>query len=118
MMTRDEQVVLVKAAAVIETLGKQNDWLTEQLAIALHEKQATKLAHTMVDKGLIAATDLEKKASELTQDQNLDIVKKAIELNEAGFNLGSLEKQATVEGSEGAELDPLTQYLVDHIHGR
>lgn len=117
-MTRDERAMLMKAASVIEQLGKEREMLIEQLATALHEKQAHKLASDMADKGLIAREDMQKKASELTKESDLGVVKKAIDLAEMGFDLGKVEKRASVEGHEGGELDPMTEYLAGFINGR
>jgi hypothetical protein len=118
-MTRDEQAVMVKAASLIEKLGKEREFLVEQLALALHEKQAGTLAREMADKGMIAPEDLEKKASELAKEQDLGVVRKAVDLVQGGFDLGKIEKKASVEGSgDGSEMDPMTEYLVNFIHGR
>jgi hypothetical protein len=118
MMTRDEQAVLMKAAAVIEKLGKEREYLIDQLANAMHEKQAHTIAADMADKGMVAREDVEKKAAELALEPDLGIVKKAVDLSQRGFELGRLEKTAQLEdGSEG-EMDPLTEMLVNHIRGR
>lgn len=117
MMTRDEQAVLLKAADVIEKLGHENERLVEMLAHALHEKQALKIAREMAEKGLIAPDELDKKAQELAQEPDLGVVKKAVDLSQRGFELGKVEKKASVEGMEGGELDPITEYLIGHIHG-
>ncbi len=118
-MTRDEQAALLKAASVIEKLGKEREQLIEMLAVALQEKQARKLASEMVSKGFVQQDDLDKKAEELAKEDDLGMVKKALDLTQSGFDLGKLEKKASVDGVEGAEeLDPMTAYLVDYIHGR
>jgi hypothetical protein len=119
MMTREEQTALLKAASVIEKLGKEREMLIDALAKAMHEKNAVKLAYEMAEKGLIAQEDLTKKAEELTKEEDLSVVKKAVDLSQRGFELGKLEKRASVDGvQDGEELDPLTQCLVDHINGR
>lgn len=117
-MTRDEQAALLKAAAVIEKLGKEREQLISMLAVALHEKQARKLAGEMAQQGLIPQEEMDKKAEELAKEDDLGIVKKAVDLTQNGFNLGKVEKKASVEGAEEGELDPMTEYLVDYIHGR
>lgn len=118
-MTREEQTVMLKAANVIEQLGKEREALIDQVANLMHEKQAFKLAAEMGRKGIVAHEDIEKKAEELSKEEDLGIVKKAVDLSERGFELGRLEKTASVEGAaEGEELDPLTSYLVDHVRGR
>jgi len=119
MMTRDEQAVLMKAASVIEKLGKEREYLISELAKAVQEKEAHRLAREMAEKGLIAQEDLDKKAAELSTEEDLGVVKKAVSMTEKGFSMGKVEKTAGVEGqAEGEELDPLTAYLVDHINGR
>ena len=118
MMTRDEQAVLLKAAAVIEKLGKEREQLIGMLAQALHEKSAVKLAREMADKGLIAPEEFDKKARELAREEDLGIVKKALDLAQGGFDLGKVEKKASVESSGDGELDPMTEYLVGYINGR
>lgn len=119
MMTREEQTALLKAASVIEKLGHEREMLIEALAKALHEKDAVKIAHEMAEKGLIAQEDLSKKAEELSKEEDLGIVKKAVDLSQRGFELGKLEKRANVDGvQDGEEMDPMTEYLVDHINGR
>lgn len=117
-MTRDEQAVLMKAAGVIEQLGKEREILIDMVAQALHEKQASALARDMAQKGLIAQDELDKKAQELSKENDLGIVKKAIDLAQNGFELGKLEKRAAVEGDEAGSLDPMTDYLVNYIQGR
>lgn len=117
-MTRDERAMLLKSAAVIEQLGKERELLIEQLAEALHERQAYKLAGEMAEKGLIAREELQKKASELSRESDLGVVRKAVDLAERGFDLGKVEKRASVEGSENGELDPMTEYLAGFINGR
>jgi hypothetical protein len=118
MMTRDEQAVLVKAAAVIEQLGKERAMLIDQLAVAMHEKQAHTIAADMADKGMVSREDVEKKAAELALEPDLGIVKKAVDLSQRGFEMGRIEKTAQLEdGSEG-DMDPLTEMLVNHIRGR
>lgn len=116
-MTKDEQEVLLKAAGLIEKLGQDRESLIALLAQSLHEKSANKLAHSMVDKGLIAPEQLEKKASELAGEPDLGIVKRAVDLAQSGFELGKLES-VTVEGQQGEELDPMTDMLVGYIQGR
>lgn len=118
MMTRDEQAVLLKAAAVIEKLGKERDQLIDMLAQALHEKNAVKLAREMAEKGLIQPEEFDKKAQELAREEDLGIVKKAVDLAQSGFELGRLEKKASVATSPDGELDPVTEYLVGFINGR
>jgi hypothetical protein len=118
-MTRDEQAALLKAASVIEKLGKEREQLIGMLASALHEKQARKLASEMVTKGFVQQDDLDKKAEELAKEDDLGMVKKALDLTQNGFDLGKIEKKASVDGAESVEdLDPMTAYLVDYIHGR
>lgn len=118
-MTRDEQTMLLKAASVIETLGKQNEFLTEQVALLLHEREAHKLASVMAEKGIVAHEDIEKKAAEIAREENLGVIRKAVDLQERGFELGRVEKTASVEGSDGEEeMDPLTALLVGDIKGR
>lgn len=118
-MTRDEQAMLLKAATVIEQLGKEREYLIDQLAVALHEKQAVKLAQEMGQRGLIAPEDVEKKAGELTKEADLSVVKKALDLADRGFELGKVEKRASVDGvADGEEMDPLTEYLANHVNGR
>ncbi len=118
MMTREEQTALLKAASLIEKLGKENDQLTDMLANALHEKHAIKIARDMAEKGLIANEDLDKKAQELAAEPDLGVVKKAVDLSQKGFDLGRLEKTASVEGQEDGDLDPMTEYLKDYVTGR
>lgn len=118
MMTREEQVALTKAASLIEKLGKEREQLIEMLASALHEKHAMKLAREMAERGLIAAEDMDKKASELVNEPDLGIVKKAIDLSQKGFELGKVEKTASIEGFENGELDPMTEYLAGYVNGR
>jgi hypothetical protein len=118
MMTRDEQAVLVKAAAVIEQLGKEREFLIGELAIAKHEKQAHSIAADMAEKGMVSREDVEKKAAELALEPDLGIVKKAVDLSQRGFEMGRIEKTAQLEdGSEG-DMDPITEMLVNHIRGR
>lgn len=118
-MTRDEQAMLLKAAGTIEQLAKEREFLIDKLAEALHEKQASKIARDMGERGLIAPEDIEKKASELAKEDDLGIVRKAVDLAERGFDLGKLEKRASVDGvADGEEMDPLTAYLADHVSGR
>lgn len=115
-MTRDEQVVMLKAASLIEKLGKEREYLIDQLALVLHEKQAHSLASEMVKKGLVSEDDLDKKASELSKEADLGVVRRAVDLAQTGFDLGKLEKKAEVEGAEGEEeLDPITALLVNDI---
>ena len=117
-MTRDERAMLVKAASVIEQLGKEREYLIGALAEALHEKQAHSLASEMAEKGLIAREELQKKASELAKESDLGVVKKAVDLAGRGFDIGKVEKRASVEGHEDGELDPMTEYLAGFIDGR
>lgn len=117
-MTRDEQAVMLKSAALIEKLGSERAWLIDQLALALHEKQARTLAGEMADKGLIAHSEMDKKAIELAKEDDLGIVKKAVDLTQSGFGMGKVEKTASVEGAENGEMDPMTEYLVGFINGR
>lgn len=118
-MTRDEQAMLLKAASAIEQLAKEREFLIDKLAEALHEKQASRIAHDMGERGLIAPEDVEKKAGELTKEADLSVVRKALDLAERGFDLGKLEKRASVDGvAEGEEMDPLTEYLANHVNGR
>ena len=118
-MTRDEQTALMKAAALIEKLGKERDFLVDQLATALHEKGATSLARDMAAKGIIAPEDMDKKALELAKEPDLNIVKKAMDLTERGFDLGKLEKRSSVEGlAPGEEMDEITEYLAGFVNGR
>lgn len=115
-MTRDEQAVLLKAAATIEKLGKEREALIGMLAEALHEKQASKIAREMAAKGMIASEDMEKKASELAKESDLGVIRKAVDLAERGFDLGKLEKRAAVDGvADGEEMDPMTSYLADYV---
>lgn len=107
----------MKAANLIEKLGQERDALIEALAKTLHEKSAHQLAQSMAERGLIQPDEVEKKASELSKEEDLGIVKKAVDLAQSGFEMGHLEKVA-VEGQEGEELDELTAYLVGHIQGR
>jgi hypothetical protein len=118
IMTRDEQAVMVKAASLIEKLGKERAFLIDELAATLHEKHASILAREMVDKGMLASEDMEKKAIELSKEPDLGMIKKAVDLAQGGFDLGKIEKTSSVEGSDGSELDPVTEYLVNFIHGR
>lgn len=117
-MTRDEQAVMLKAAALIEKLGGEREYLIDQLATLLHEKQARSLAGEMAEKGLIAHSELEKKAVELSKEVDLGVIKKAVDLTQNGFGMGKVEKTAQVEGSENGEMDPMTEYLVGFINGR
>ncbi len=71
----------------------------------------------MVNRGLIAQDEMEKKAAELAKEPDLGIVKKAVDLAQNGFELGRVENTA-VEGYESSELDPWTDYLVGYIQGR
>lgn len=116
-MTRDEQTVMLKAASMIEKLGKENELLVDEVARLTHQNAAVKVAGDMAKKGLISQDDLEKKAGELA-GEDLEVVKKAIDLTQSGFELGKVEKTAKVEGSEEDELDPITAMLVDDIHGK
>lgn len=119
-MTREEQTVMMKAASVIEQLGKDREFLIDQVAALLHEKQAHKIASDMVEKGMIAPEEIEKKAAELSLEPDLGVIKKAVTMAQHGFELGRVEKTASsVEGmSEGEEMDPLTELLVNDIKGR
>lgn len=118
MMTRDEQAMLVKAASVIEKLGKEREILIEQLAIAMHEKQAHSIAADMAEKGMVAHEDVEKKAAELAKESDLGVVKKAVDLAQRGFELGRVEKTASAEGESDEEMDPLTALLMSDINNR
>lgn len=115
MMTRDEQAVLLKAAAVIEKLGKEREFLIDQLAIAHHEKQAHTIAADMATKGIVAHEDVEKKAAELAKESDLGVVRKAVDLAQRGFDLGQVEKTAQLEDGSGEEMDPLTELLFNDI---
>lgn len=117
-MTRDEQKVMMDAASLIEKLGQERELLIGWLAQACHEKQAVKMASEMADAGYIAPEEMSKKAEELSKESDLGIVKKALDLTSKGFGLGRVEKRASVEGSEdGEEMDPMTEYLVQHVNG-
>lgn len=116
-MTRDEQVVLLKAANLIDELKRENEVLVEKLARVMHEQEASKLAGVMAQKGIIPQEELEKKASELAKEDDLRVVKKAVDMAASGmFDLGKVEKKASTEGAEDSEeLDPMTASLVDWI---
>ncbi len=118
MMTREEQGTMLKAAALIEQLGSEREILIETVAKLQHEKQAMKLAADMAGKGLIAQEDVATKAAELAREEDLGIVKKAVDLSERGFDMGRVEKTAGAEGEMPEDSDPMTDYLTAFVKGR
>lgn len=116
MMTREEQEMMTKAATLIRKMSAEREVLVDMVAQAAHEKKAMEIASEMLNRGMISNEEISKKASEISREDDLRVMSKALELSGNGFELGQVEKRAEIEGvGGGEEIDPLTDYLLAHV---
>lgn len=113
-MNKEERQVLSKAADLIDRLSKDRENLISMLADSEHKKEAAILAKEMAEKGIIDQSDIDKKAEELSNERDLDTVKKAVSMVRENMGIGRPEENVKVAGLEG-ELDPMTEYLLQYV---
>ena len=105
---------LIKAASALRDLSTENNRLRTVIAGTDRRDYAEKIAHDAVSRGIMDPEEAKDYAHSLTEsDKDLSIVEEFVSRAAAGVPLGnSLQKVASVEGSQDGEADILTSFLL------
>lgn len=105
---------LIKAAAALRDLSAENDRLRVTIASTDRRDYAVKIASSAVNRGIMDPEEAKDYANSLTEsDKDLSMVEEFVNRAAAGLPLGnSLQKTASVEGTQDGEADILTSFLL------
>jgi hypothetical protein len=105
---------LIKAASALRDLSTENERLRAVIADNDRRDYAEKIASSAVNRGIMDPEEAKDYANSLTEsDKDLSIVEEFVNRAAAGVPLGnSLQKVASVEGSQDGEADILTSFLL------
>jgi polyhydroxyalkanoate synthesis regulator phasin len=113
--------VLVKSAQVMRQVKVERAFLIEEQAKSLHKESASNLAKELVNRGIYSDEDIAGLVEKVAQLNNLDAVKKAVELVQPtakkALPIGTVEKSAASGNSREAKLmeDPAIAFLMEHV---
>lgn len=113
-LAEHEKIAALKQAReTILALDNENRLLREKVAAYEKRERTRKLAGAMASKGLIDSAEMEKKAEELVNEPDLEVVEKAVSLvKEGSVKLGSVSSSATFSEGDG---DEITAALSEHV---
>lgn len=101
MLTQKYYEPPVGPAGVLKKVSSYVREQSKELEAYRKKEEATKIANSMINKGLIPEKQLFDKVAELEKEENLEIVKKAIEMTSAGaLNFGKVanDEDSSVKG--------------------
>lgn len=104
-----KEAFLTKTAGLLRKLAQENEELRESVSQSAKKARAEKIARKMIEKGMIAESDLETKVKELMQ-QDLDVVAKALEMGGGTEKVSSFGKLASNMMNEAS--DPFTAFVM------
>lgn len=113
--------VLVKSAQIMRQVKVERAFLIDEQAKVLHKEAASKVAKELVDRGIYTETDIAGLVEKVAQLNNLEAVKKAVELVQPAAKkalpIGTVEKSAAPGNSREAKMmeDPAIQFLMEHV---
>ena len=105
---------LIKAAAALRDLSSENERHRVTIASTDRRDYAVKIASSAVNRGIMDPEEAKDYANSLTEsDKDLSMVEEFVNRAAAGLPLGnSLQKTASVEGTQDGEADILTSFLL------